>query len=161
MALHTGARANELLQAKWRDIDLERGLWTIPDSKNLSPRTVPLNSELFELLKPLQGLPEAYVVTRNGKPIPVEDLSKAFKRAVRRVGRGDLRFHDLRHIFASRLLANGASLPEIAALLGHKTLSISARYSHTSPERLRALVSTLLSVKPAESAKVVEFPKKE
>jgi len=161
IALHTGARANEILQAKWRDIDLERGLWTIPDSKNLSPRTVPLNSELVELLKPLQGLPEAYVVTRNGKPVPVEDLSKAFKRAVRRVGRPDLRLHDLRHVFASRLLASGASLPEIAALLGHKTLSISARYSHASPDRLRALVSTLPSVKPVESARIMEFSKKD
>jgi integrase len=161
MALLTGARAGEIVQAKWRDINLELGFWTIPDSKNLSPRTVPLNSELIELLKPLQGLPEAYVVTRNGKPICVHDLTAVFKKTVRRIGRPDLRLHDLRHVFASRLLANGASLPEIAALLGHKTLSISARYSHASPERLRALVGTLPSVKPAESARIMEFPKKE
>jgi hypothetical protein len=45
--------------------------------------------------------------------------------------------------------------------LGHKTLSISARYSHASPERLRCLVGTLPSVKPAESAKVVSFPRGE
>jgi integrase len=145
IALYTGARAGEILQARWRDFDLEQGLWTIPDSKNLCPRTVPLNGELVEVLTPLQGLPEAHVVTLNGHSVPVQSLSQTFRRAVRRIGRPDLRFHDLRHVFASRLLAQGASLPEIAALLGHKTLSISARYSHASLTRLRVLCDALVT----------------
>ena len=156
-ALHTGARAGEILQAKWRDIDLETGQWVIPDSKNLSPRVVPLNEHITSMLLSLKGLPDSYVFTLNGKPISVHTLSDAFKRTVKKIGRPDLRLHDLRHVFASRLLAQGASLPEIAALLVHKTLSISARYSHASPERLRALVSKLPKAEPMETGKVISL----
>jgi len=161
LALRTGARAGEIVAARWKDVDLDRATWTIPDSKNLSPRTVPLHPEVVEALRPSRGLPEAPVVTCEGRPVSVSTLSQAFRRAARRIGRPDLRLHDCRHVFASRLLAAGASLVEIAACLGHRTLSISARYSHASADRLRALVAALPSTPaPAPVAEVVHLPKR-
>jgi len=161
LALRTGARAGEIVAARWRDVDLDRATWTIPDSKNLSPRTVPLHPEVVSMLRPLRGLPDALVVTRAGQPVPVHTLSERFHDAARKIGRPDLRLHDCRHAFASRLLAAGAALPEIAALLGHKTLYIAARYSHASADRLRALVSALPPTPvPAPVAEVVPLPKR-
>lgn len=150
----TGARAGEICNARWRDLDLSAGTWTIPDSKNLSPRVVPLSAHLVEALRPLRGTPETPVFLCEGRPLRVTSLSQAFRRAVRKVGRPDLRLHDCRHVFATRMLAAGASLVEIAALLGHRTLSIAARYSHASPQRLRALVETLPAPAPAQPASV-------
>lgn len=154
-AFGTGARAGEICAARWRDLDLSAGTWTIPDSKNLAPRVVPLSSRLIEVLRPLQGTPEAPLFTCEGRTLQVTSLSHAFKNAVRRVGRPDLRLHDCRHAFASAMLATGASLVEIAALLGHRTLTMAARYSHASPARLRALVEAIPSPTPATPALVV------
>jgi integrase len=162
LALRTGARAGEILAARWKDIDLDRGTWTIPDSKNLSPRTVPLHPEVVSMLRPHRGLPDALVCTRAGQPVPVHTLSERFHDAARKIGRPDLRLHDCRHAFGSRLLAAGAALPEIAALLGHKTLYIAARYSHASADRLRALVAALPPTPaPAPVAEVVPIKRPE
>lgn len=56
---------------------------------------------------------------------------------------GELRFHDLRHTFASWAMQNGATLPELQALLGHAFLAMTMRYAHLAPEHLRAAVSRL------------------
>jgi integrase len=162
LALRTGARAGEILAARWRDVDLDRATWTIPDSKNLSPRTVPLHPEVVEALRPVRGLPEAPVVTCGGRPVSVSTLSQAFRRAVRKIGRPDLRLHDCRHAFASRLLFAGAALPEIQDLLGHKSMIIARRYSHASADRLRALVASLPATPaPAPVADVVPYKRSE
>ncbi|MFH1529192.1 MAG: tyrosine-type recombinase/integrase [Pseudomonadota bacterium] len=63
------------------------------------------------------------------------------QRATKKIGRVGFRFHDLRHIAGSRLLAEGASLPEVASILGHKTLSIARRYAHVTQTRLRDPIS--------------------
>jgi len=75
----------------------------------------------------------------SGGTIDGDYLSHRFKHHARRVELGRLRLHDLRHIAASRFLAAGASLPEVAAVLGHRTLVIARRYAHPQWDRLRAL----------------------
>ncbi len=82
------------------------------------------------------------------------------------VPEGELRFHHLRHVARSRLLATGASLPEVASMLRHKTLAMSKRDSHVSPVRLRSLISKMtVSQAPTpqpiepEEAKLLKFPK--
>jgi len=67
-------------------------------------------------------------------------LTVAFKRACKRAGIRDFRFHDLRHSFASYLTVGGVNLRTVQTLLGHKDLRMTMRYSHLSPEHLREAV---------------------
>lgn len=70
-------------------------------------------------------------------------------------GIDDLRFHDLRHTFASWLIQRGRTLREVQEALGHQTITMTMRYSHLAPDHLRAAVAVLddvlLSAQLAES----------
>jgi integrase len=70
-------------------------------------------------------------------------LTAAFKRACKRGGIEDFRFHDLRHSFASHLTMRGVNLRTVQTFLGHKDLKMIMRYNHLSPERLREAVQNL------------------
>jgi integrase len=70
-------------------------------------------------------------------------IRTAFPRACREAKVEDFRFHDLRHTFASWLVMRGRSLRAVQELLGHKTLTMTLRYAHLAPERLREDVSAL------------------
>jgi integrase len=144
MAVGTGARQGELLGLRWRDVDLGNGSITISDSKSGESRRIPIHPALIDELTARKGQPDGWVVTLPDGSCPRSStVTHAFKDAARAIGRGELRFHDLRHIAGSRLLATGASLPEVAAMLGHKTLAMSKRYSHVSPVRLAGLLATM------------------
>jgi len=74
------------------------------------------------------------------KPLGIHD---AWKNAVKRAEIADFRFHDLRHTFASYLAVNGASLLEIAELLGHKNLNMVKRYAHLSEAHTAGVVARM------------------
>lgn len=155
----SGMRLGEILSLRWRCIDFENGTATVEDSKSGESRRVPLHPSLVEDLRTRRGLPDGFVFTMPGGPPPERSsIAHAFKRAARKIGRPDLRWHDTRHLAGTALLATGASLPEVAAMLGHKTLVMSKRYAHVNPARLRDLVSRMPvpasspSLKPAEEA---------
>lgn len=144
MAVTTGCRQGELLALKWRNIDFESRTLIVESSKNGDPRRVHLRPDMLKELETRKQLPEALVVvTDAGTPPQGASVSYFFRRAVRIIGRPDLRFHDTRHLFASRLLATGAALPMVADMLGHKTLVMTRRYSHTDRPRLAALVNAM------------------
>lgn len=150
MAVTTGCRQGELLALKWRNIDFESGNLVIEKSKGGSPRTVPIRPDMLKELVTRRQLPEApVIVTDAGTPPKALSVSQAFRRAARKTGRPDLRFHDTRHLCGSRLLAAGASLPMVADMLGHATLIMSRRYAHTDRGRLTSLINAMQA--PAES----------
>jgi integrase len=82
----------------------------------------------------------------------------AWESALVAAGIEDLRFHDLRHTFASWLIQRGRTLREVQEALGHQTITMTMRYSHLAPDHLRAAVAVLDDVLPplqlAESTKV-------
>jgi len=81
------------------------------------------------------------VFTYKGKPIG--SIRKAFNNACRRAGIKNLRFHDLRHTFATRLVLAGVDLATVSKLLGHSSIQMTMRYAHPTPEALKNAVNKL------------------
>jgi len=144
LGLLTGCRRSELLGLQWEEINLFQGAIHLPGkrTKNGRERTIPLNAEARGLLRAQQK------ENVNGSPLVFHkpdgsrlgDIKTAFNAACRRAKIQDFHFHDLRHTFASALAMAGVPLQAIGELLGHKTLSMTARYSHLSPQMLMGAV---------------------
>ena len=147
LALSTAMRKNEIMTLTWGDVDLERQLITLEETKNGERRSVPLVGRAHQLVKTLakecKGPCELLFPGKNpSKPI---EIKKAWYTALRRSGIKDFRFHDLRHSAASYLAMNGASLPEIAEVLGHKTYDMVKRYAHLSKPHMAGVVERMNS----------------
>ena len=144
MALTTGARKGELLSLKWSDIDFQTRLASLETSKNGKPRMLPLTQpvirELMKFREVGSGLIFASTV-RNNTPY---EISKPYANALRGAQVNDCRFHDLRHTAASNLAQNGASLLEIAEVLGHSTITMTQRYSHLCTEHKSSLIERVM-----------------
>jgi len=143
-ALNTGMRKGEILRLRWSDIDMINRMIKITVSKNNELRCVPINDTLYSLLKKLQNGKKKdsnVFAWKNGKPIL--RINNGFYNAMDRAGIKDFRFHDLRHTFASHLAMNGVDIRVIQQLLGHKTISMTMRYSHLSDKNLRQAVDRL------------------
>lgn len=150
-ALHTGFRRGELLSLRWRDADFLNGLVTVEAAytKNGERRTVPMSQTLRAVLDGLrQERPHDHHVFLNKRGEPYVSPKKAFESAVKRAGIADFHFHDLRHCFASRLVMGGQDMRTVQELLGHKTLTMTLRYSHLSPTH-RAKAVAILDRKPS------------
>ncbi len=134
LALSTGARKMEILGLRWPDINFEKNTIVLHETKNGDRRVLPLAGHALELLQQHYAgrrLDSDFVFPSIDGLQPI-DIRSAWEAALERAGIQDFRFHDLRHSAASYLAMGGASTMEIAAVLGHKTLSMVKRYSHLS-----------------------------
>ncbi|MSQ55592.1 MAG: site-specific integrase [Betaproteobacteria bacterium] len=143
-ALTTGMRRGELLGLRWHDIDLERRVAVLHNTKNGDRRSVPVVPEVAALLREhgrVRKLDNDLIFASEGVgPIWPE---KYWYRALKVAKIKDFRFHDLRHTAASYLAMSGATTPEIAAVLGHKTLAMVKRYAHLSDQHTGAVVERM------------------
>jgi len=130
LALETGMRRGELLQAKWTDLDPLRRLLVIRETKNGDDRTIPLSSAALAVLNTLARV--------NERVFPITDVAvrQSWDRVVRRASLTDFRFHDLRHEAISRFFEKGLSVPEVALISGHRDYRMLARYTHLRPEEI-------------------------
>lgn len=135
LLLLTGCRLREILHLKWREVDFQRKVLDLPDSKT-GRKVVYLSDAAIVVLR---ALPKAgtYVILGKQPDKPRSDLKRPWKRISHHAGIEDVRLHDLRHTFASVQVQRGASLPMIGALLGHKSTSTTARYAHLADDPLR------------------------
>jgi integrase len=135
LLLLTGCRLREILHLEWDNVDLERGLLTIADSKT-GRKTVLLSRPAIELLS---GLPRAgrFVIAGNSPDKPRSDLHRPWSRITRHAGFVGLRLHDLRHSYASVGAASGMGLAALGKLLGHRSPATTNRYAHFSDDPLR------------------------
>lgn len=145
LALATGARRGELLSLHWPDVDLKHGMLTFHETKNGERRAVPLTGQTLALMQQHAKVRrlDTLLVFPNAtgeRPLKIRD---AFEGAVERAGITDFHFHDLRHSAASYLAMSGATLLDIAAILGHKTLAMVKRYSHLSDQHTRNAVTRM------------------
>jgi integrase len=145
LALSTGARRMEVLGLRWQDIDLMRGVITLHETKNGERRILPLTGHALNLIKQhskVRQLTCGLVFPGKNLQSPI-DIRTPWETVVKRAGITDFRFHDLRHSAASYLAMNGASLAEIAEILGHKTLQMVKRYSHLSEAHTSKVVARM------------------
>jgi len=141
VAVDTGGRRSELLGLDWADVSLELKLVRFRNTKNGEDRNVPLTERsLLELIH-LGPLPAGPVFTFNGKAI--SDVKTAFRKAARRANVKDIRLHDLRHTYASRLARKGVPLYNIQKLMGHKSYEMVLRYAHLDPDFGREAIAAL------------------
>lgn len=134
----TGARRGEALAARWEDIDLDRRLWTVPLSKSGRRRHIPLSDLALRILNRQKRLPGCPWVFPGKDPEKhIEGVRKPWEKAKTQAGLApDLRIHDLRHTFASRVLAGGASIHQIGQILGHSQIQMTMRYAHLEKNQL-------------------------
>lgn len=148
LALSTGARKMELLGLRWKDVDLKRKIITFHDTKNQERRSVPLQGLAYHLVESHSKVRRLdsdllFPSTRNPtKPIAIQD---PWQKALKEAHVDDFRFHDLRHSAASYLAMSGATLAEIAHVLGHKTLQMVQRYAHLTEAHTSKVVSRMNS----------------
>ncbi len=124
LAFYSGMRKDEIVRAR---PDLVAGVFILDDTKNGSPRLVPIHPKIRHLL------PFAYST----------HCPLAFRQARERAGMPWMHLHDLRHSAASAMLAAGASLGDIGAVLGHKSVASTTRYAHLSVDAARAAIAKI------------------
>ncbi|WP_161628437.1 tyrosine-type recombinase/integrase [Desulfocurvibacter africanus] len=149
--LATGRRKGEILGLTWDGVDLEAGLitWRPENAKNKRAQTLPVNKKALEILRECWKLRNSEYVFSTSKGKSLTSLDNAWKRIRVKAGLDGFRYHDLRHSFASWLASSGqASLYEIGNLLGHRTVTMTQRYSHLLDESLRRAAATADSIFP-------------
>ncbi len=171
IALATGMRFGEIINLNWNQVDMLRKLITLHETKNGDRRAVPLSSQALSVFADLQKSrpPHALLVfprlprSRSSRAAELENPSSlsreeleqiqksqksavirsAWEQALIKAEIDDFRFHDLRHCAASYLAMSGASLSEIAEILGHKTLAMVKRYAHLSDTHKHAVIDRM------------------
>jgi len=150
LAIHTGMRRGELLSLRWANVDFARGLIHVMNShreqtKSGHSRSIPMNQIAREQLLALRSesgdTEYVFVNRRTGKPRT--DVKRGFRSACREAGLEDFHFHDLRHTAATRLGDAGVDTRRIMAILGHRCIQTSARYTHATDEGLRRAMEML------------------
>jgi integrase len=135
----TGARLREILHLKWEQVDLERGLLLLRDSKT-GKKAIVLNAPALDVLANLPRV-GSYVIAGQAAGTdddkPRSDLNRPWRAIVKRADLNGLRIHDLRHTHASVGAGAGLGLPIIGKLLGHTQAATTARYAHLDADPLR------------------------
>lgn len=146
IALNTGMRRGEILNLRWEDVDFARNFILVADSKNGRSRKVPMNGLVAETLKNLKKEDTSlFIFCPRKSKVPVKDVKRSFKTACRNAGIKGLRFHDLRHTAASRMIEGGADLVTVSKILGHSTIQMTMRYCHPTAGTMRQAVDILAS----------------
>ena len=138
VALNTGLRRSELLNLTWERVDLGRGVLTLLDTKNNDRRDVPINATVKNTLEAMER-EKVYVFDGINPHI----IKYGFNEARKKINRPDIRFHDLRHCFASALVMEGTDLNTVRELLGHRDLKMTLRYAHLAPSHKTRAVGVL------------------
>jgi len=145
LCLSTGARKMEIVGLKWSAVDFYKATITLHYTKNGDIRVLPLVGYAFKLMEKceLNKRIDCDWVFPNKKLTNYVDIRLAWEKALKEANIKNFRFHDLRHSAASYLAMNGASLAEISAILGHKTLSMVKRYSHFSESHTSEVIKKM------------------
>lgn len=168
ICLNTGMRIGEICALKWDDIDIEKGLihvnktiqriYTIdkavrktellldtPKTKN-AIREIPLSSDLLKLLKPIKKIvnPCFFVLTNEAKPTEPRTYRSYYKKLLQDLQIPELKFHGLRHSFATRCIESKCDYKTVSVLLGHANISTTLNlYVHPNFEQKKKAINQM------------------
>ncbi len=138
--ISTGCRLNEVLSARWQQVDRVNRVFRVDaiNSKSKRVRSVPLNDSALEVMGQLdtEGKFEHLFINKQTEQ-PYTTIMKVWTRLRSKAGLPHLRIHDLRHQFASFLVNSGRTLYEVQQLLGHSDAKVTQRYAHLSSKTLQ------------------------
>ena len=147
LALSTGMRSGEIMGLTWDVVDLNRGRAILHETKNGERRAVAITGHALEVVKEMSKVrridSNLLFPSKENPPQKPIDLRAPWLAALKKADIQDFKFHDLRHSAASYLAMNGASLAEIAEVLGHKTLQMVKRYAHLSEGHTARVVESM------------------
>ncbi len=158
LGLSTGMRSGEIMNLHWSQpaqvpdgqtwglVLLDQKAVILHNTKNEDTRRVPLLGKALELLRnhaKVRRIDTTLLFPGKVKVDKPMDLRAPWQAALRDAGIEDFHFHDLRHSAASYLAMGGASLAEIAEVLGHKTLQMVKRYAHLSEAHTAGVVAAM------------------
>ena len=144
LAITTGARKGELTKLRWNDIDFDRRTAYVATTKNGQPKVLPLTDSVIKELQLFDTKDSSLIFASKVKEDVAYCFTKPWKKALEDADIKDFRFHDLRHSCASYLAQSGASLLEIADVLGHKQISVTKHYAHLCIEHKSSLINRVL-----------------
>jgi len=145
IGLNTGLRVGEIFSLRWSSVDMQKGILNILAQKTGKMRTVPLNTEVRNVLEVwAMGRKNDFVFYNHETGKPFVDLKAGFALACRKAGISDVSWHTLRHTFASRLIDRGVDIVTVQQLLGHSTVTVTMRYTHTNLDSKKAAVAKLV-----------------
>lgn len=137
LLIFTGARLREILHARWSEVDFERGMILLPESKT-GRKPIYLSAAALAVLAKIPRQPDnPYIIPGRKAGQPRADLNKPWAGLRRVAGLVGVRVHDLRHTFASFGAGASMGLPIIGKLLGHAQPSTTNRYAHLDVDPLR------------------------
>lgn len=139
MCLLTAARRSNVASMRWEDINLERGIWTIPETKNGDPHVLPLVKDAVALLRQRQTQATGPWVfpSHRSRTGHLTKPERAWREIVARSGLQNVRMHDLRRTLASFEAMTGANLLVIAKTLNHRDLKSVQIYGRLQVEPVR------------------------
>lgn len=148
IGLLTGFRRQELASLQPEELDLERCTVSVAAcyAKNGERHTLPLGPRLKAVLQDAlvaRGDAPTVLVNEHGRPWNPDNLSSLFREACEQAKIEPLGPHVLRHTFGSRLVMAGVDLRTVQELMGHKSINMTLRYAHLSPDHKRAAMETL------------------
>lgn len=152
MALRTGMRHGELCGLNWKDVDLPERRITVQQSlvegvlgspKSNQIRHIPISEDLADALESLEKRQGFVFTMKNGKPLTAMYTWRGLRQVCRQLGMRVVRWHALRHTFASHLVTKGVPIRTVQILMGHSTVQMTERYSHLAPSALHEAVGLL------------------
>lgn len=169
ICLSSGIRIGEICALKWEDIDLDSEIICIrrtlqriyniekgnrrteliidsPKTKN-SIREIPLSKELLKMLKPIKKVVNNsfYVLTNDSKPTEPRTYRCFYKKLMKEIGIPELKFHGLRHSFATRCIESNCDYKTVSVLLGHSNISTTLNlYVHPNLEQKKKCINQML-----------------
>ena len=147
IALYTGMRKSEILNLEWSFVNWKEAFITLPKhktTKHIGDKIVDMHEKVINELQRWKLLcsSQTYVFP-NASGFPMKDIKTAWATIVRQAELTDFKIHDLRHTFASQMLMAGASLSDIACIVGHTDPRMTSRYAHLSRDHIKNVLSKL------------------
>ncbi len=164
----SGMRIGEICALKWEDIDVDNGLIKVnrtiqriyviegdvrktellidtPKTRN-SIREIPMTKDLIRIIKPIKKIvnSEFFVLTNEAKPTEPRTYRSFYKNLMRHLEIPEMKFHGLRHSFATRCIESKADVKTVSVLLGHSNISTTLNlYVHPNMEQKKSVINNV------------------